>query len=82
MLRARQALAEIQNAGRPVTMTAAAARAGISRAWLYSQAELRQQISALRSTPTQPESPRRVRRLDLLGECPVWDEQRRTTRVS
>lgn len=28
------------------------------------------------------ESPRRVRRLDLLGECPVWDEQRRTTRVS
>jgi len=30
----------------------------------------------------QPESPRRVRRLDLLGECPAWDEQRRTTRVS
>jgi hypothetical protein len=28
------------------------------------------------------ESPRRVRRLDLLGECPVWDEQRRTTPVS
>lgn len=28
------------------------------------------------------ESPRRVRRLDLLGECPAWDEQRRTTRVS
>jgi hypothetical protein len=21
------------------------------------------------------ESPRRVRRLDLLGECPAWDEQ-------
>ena len=28
------------------------------------------------------ESPRRVWRLDLLGECPAWDEQRRTTRVS
>jgi hypothetical protein len=28
------------------------------------------------------EPPRRVRRLDLLGECPAWDEQRRTTRVS
>jgi hypothetical protein len=32
--------------------------------------------------PASNESPRRVRRLDLLGECPAWDEQRRTTRVS
>ena len=33
-------------------------------------------------TSVLPESPRRVRRLDLLGECPAWDELRRTTRVS
>jgi chromosome segregation ATPase len=54
MSRARQALSELQNAGQPVTMTALAARAGVSRAWLYNQAELRQQISALSSTVTQP----------------------------
>jgi hypothetical protein len=37
---------------------------------------------ASRQNPGRTESPRRVRRLDLLGECPAWDEQRRTTRMS
>jgi hypothetical protein len=42
-------------------------------------AGLRAHIDRVRG---RTESPRRVRRLDLLGECPAWDEQRRTTRVS
>jgi hypothetical protein len=49
-------------------------------------AEMRQELLAEAPGPTGDErwdeSPRRVRRLDLLGECPAWDEQRRTTRVS
>lgn len=57
MARARQALADMQNSGEPVTMTAVAARAEVSRAWLYSQAELRQQITALSSTITQLPAP-------------------------
>ena len=47
--RARQALAEMQAAGQPVTIAKVAAGAGISRSWLYTHAELRQQISTLRS---------------------------------
>jgi hypothetical protein len=55
MTRARQAIAGMQDAGQPVTITAVAARAGISRAWLYAQAELRQQITALHATgPAHP----------------------------
>jgi Family of unknown function (DUF6262) len=46
MARARQAITEMQAAGQPVTIAAVAARARISRAWLYTQAELRQQITA------------------------------------
>jgi hypothetical protein len=57
MSRARQALAEMHKAGQPVTMTTLAARAGISRAWLYGQAELRQQISTLRSTALPQAAP-------------------------
>jgi hypothetical protein len=50
--RARQALADMQHSGQPVTIAAVAARAGISRSWLYTQAELRQQISTLRGAST------------------------------
>ncbi len=52
--RARQALAELQNAGLPVTISAVAGRSGVSRAWLYTQAELRDQIRALRSAAPAP----------------------------
>lgn len=57
MARARQALADMQNGGEPITITAVAARARVSRAWLYSQAELRQQIAALSSTVTKLPKP-------------------------
>jgi len=55
MTRARQALTELENTGQAVTISAVAARAGVSRAWLYTQAGLRDQISARRSTtPAAP----------------------------
>jgi hypothetical protein len=57
MDRARQALAEMRSAGQPVTIAAVAAQAGISRAWLYTQAELREQIGALRGAATTRSTP-------------------------
>jgi Family of unknown function (DUF6262) len=55
MAQARQAIADMQDTGQPVTIATVAARAGISRAWLYTQAELRQQITALHATgPAHP----------------------------
>lgn len=44
--RAEQALRELTDSGEPVTVSAVAARARVSRAWLYTQPELRQQIDA------------------------------------
>lgn len=44
--RAEQALRELTDSGEPVTVSAVAARARVSRAWLYTQPELRRQIDA------------------------------------
>lgn len=61
LARARKALRELSDAGAPITVSAVAARAGVSRAWLYTQAELRQQINAQRGVPpnrpTKPAAP-------------------------
>ncbi len=58
LARARQALRELESSGVTVTVAAIAAKAGVSRAWLYAETELRQQIDALRgrtlSTPQTP----------------------------
>jgi hypothetical protein len=55
LARAQQALRELQTAGQPISVAAVAAHAGVSRAWLYTQPELRQQITALRhATPPAP----------------------------
>jgi hypothetical protein len=57
LARARAALRELQDAGQPITITALAARAGVSRGWLYTQHELRQQISPPHApAPAQPAS--------------------------
>jgi hypothetical protein len=53
--RARQALRELESAGASISMSAVATRAGVSRAWLYTQTELRQQIDAKRgAAPPRP----------------------------
>ena len=58
LARARQALSDLEAGGGRVTITAIAAKAGVSRAWLYAETELRQQINALRGrtlvTPPAP----------------------------
>jgi Family of unknown function (DUF6262) len=48
--KAIQALRELDRAGLPVTFAAVASAAGISRSWLYTQADIRDQIQRLRGT--------------------------------
>jgi hypothetical protein len=47
--KAVQALREIDRAGAPVTFASVASAAGISRSWLYTQPDIRDQIQRLRS---------------------------------
>ena len=42
--RARRALAELAQSGQSVTVAELASRAGVSRSWIYTQPELRDQI--------------------------------------
>jgi uncharacterized protein DUF6262 len=51
--RAIQALRELDRAGSPVTFTSVASAAGISRSWLYTQPDIRDQIRQLRG-PRNP----------------------------
>jgi hypothetical protein len=53
--RAIQALHELGRAGTPVTFASVAAAAGISRSWLYTQPDIRDQVQQLRQA-TQPAS--------------------------
>lgn len=46
--RAIQAIRELDRAGTPVTFAGVAGQAGISRSWLYSQPDIRDQIAHLR----------------------------------
>ena len=48
--KAIQALRELDRTGASVTFTAVASAAGISRSWLYTQADIRDQIQQLRGT--------------------------------
>lgn len=48
--RAIQALRELDRAGSPVTFASVAGAGGISRSWLYTQPDIRDQIRELRST--------------------------------
>lgn len=45
--RAEQALVQLADTGEPVTVARLANRAGVSRSWIYTQPELREQIQQL-----------------------------------
>ena len=53
---ATRAIEELDRAGQPINFSAVAQRAGVSRAWLYRETEIRDLITRLRSgdgrTPT------------------------------
>jgi Family of unknown function (DUF6262) len=55
--KAIQALRELDRAGGPVSFASVAAAAGVSRSWLYTQPDIRDQIQRLRSTMTKTPAP-------------------------
>src|SRR4249919_956186 len=55
--KAIQALRELDHAGTTVTFEAVARAAGVSRSWLYAQADLRVEIERLRDTTQRAPSP-------------------------
>lgn len=57
--RAEQTLAALAETGEPITIAGFAARAGVSRAWIYAQPGLREQIDELRGRSQQPSPPTR-----------------------
>ncbi|MCA1679412.1 MAG: DUF6262 family protein [Actinobacteria bacterium] len=52
--RARAALRAMHDAGAPITFQGVAQHAGVSRQWLYTNAELRAEIEKLRGHQTGP----------------------------
>ena len=50
--RARHAIEELDRVGTPITFTAVANAAGVSRSWLYTQTDLADAITRLRHTTT------------------------------
>ncbi len=55
--RARQAIRDLGRAGTPITFTAIADAAGVSRSWLYTETELRDAITRFRHTATSIRPP-------------------------
>ncbi len=55
--KAIRALRELDHAGTPVTFAAIADAAGVSRSWLYAQADIRDQIQRLRDTTQRAPAP-------------------------
>jgi len=55
--KAIHAIRELDHAGTPVTFEAVARAAGVSRSWLYAQADLRVEIEHLRNTTQRAPSP-------------------------
>jgi hypothetical protein len=57
LMRASDAIERLDSTGQPVTFSAVAATAGVSRAWLYRHPGIRDLISSLRSSSPATSSP-------------------------
>jgi predicted DNA-binding transcriptional regulator YafY len=54
--RASETLTALAEGGGPVSIAALAARAGVSRSWIYTQPEIRQRIEQLQQFPSRTSS--------------------------
>lgn len=62
LTRASDAIECLDRAGQPVTFSAVAAAAGVSRTWLYRNPSIRDLITRLRTKPSRPASTRAAQR--------------------
>jgi len=60
--KASNAIERLDRAGQPVTFSAVAAAAGVSRTWLYRNPGIRDLITRLRTQPPRPASTRAAQR--------------------
>lgn len=60
--KASNAIERLDRAGQPVTFSAVAAAAGVSRTWLYRNPGIRDLITRLRTEPSRPPSTRAAQR--------------------
>jgi hypothetical protein len=58
--RARWALAELADTGQSVTVAGLASRAGVSRSWIYTQPELREQIQQHQRSYSDSDTARQI----------------------
>lgn len=79
--RSLTALQTMIDTGQEITFEAVATKAGVSRSWLYSAAELRDRIIELRvmtrPAPTTPPPPQRATEASLLTRLEVTQERLR-----
>jgi hypothetical protein len=62
LAKASQAIERLNRSGQPITFSAVAAAAGVSRAWLYRNPGIRDLITRLRSQPSRPATTPAARR--------------------
>ena len=62
LAKASQAIEHLDRSGQPVTFSAVAAAAGVSRTWLYRNPGARDLITRLRTQPARPASTRAAHR--------------------
>ena len=62
LAKASQAIERLDRSGQPVTFTAVAATAGVSRAWLYRNPTARDLITRLRTEPARATTTRAAQR--------------------
>ena len=62
LAKASQAIERLDRSGQPVTFSAVAAAAGVSRAWLYRNPRVRDLITRLRTEPSPAASTRAAQR--------------------
>ena len=76
LTKASNTIERLDRSGQPVTFSAVAAAAGVSRTWLYRNPSVRDLITRLRTEPSQPASTPAAQRATAESLRALWLAQR------